>query len=117
MIKEAMTLEEAVAFFETDIATAGLPEWERAVAGLLAHAKRTIKARSGEPEYLRELRKYAAETQSENALVAVAHIDTLTANRDSLAACVERVRELARFQNGFSGVVRATDILAALEGV
>jgi len=51
---EPMTLEESVAFFDgekTD-ATGKLREWERAVAGLLAHGRRTVAARSAHADDL-----------------------------------------------------------------
>jgi hypothetical protein len=62
----------------------------------------------------RDAAREEEHTQRMRALRAEQESARLREDRDRLAACVERVRELARFQNGFSGVVRATDILAAL---
>jgi hypothetical protein len=156
-MSEPMTLEEAVRVLreQRDFALddtqrhPSLAQWfaerTQAIAIVAAHAERTIAARSGEPEAVTRLHA----TDSSDAREVSIYIDTLnltcgelmmqrdtlTADRDRLAACVERVVLACR--NSFDvrargkcpdcgelvdqttqavGLVRAADILAALEG-
>jgi len=130
-----MTLEEAMRVLETGVV---------AMHSRSAHAERTVEARSGEPEAVKRLREApvwhlvtdyidtltaerdAARERSEywKAEHAAANevIDTLRADRDRLAACVERVRGCEQDMHaqaskdirlaGFACAL--TDILAAL---
>jgi hypothetical protein len=146
---EPMTLEEAVRVLreQRDFALddtqrhPSLAQWfaerTQAIALVATHAERTIAARSGEPEAVTRLHA----TDSSDAREVSIYIDTLnltcgelmmqrdtlTADRDRLAACVERVRECKRYEADytFEGSyyheahiegewMRAADILAAL---
>jgi hypothetical protein len=148
-----MTLEEAVREVQADGFGMCSPA---ARAALLAHAKRTIAARSGEPEEVAAIRYVAkyhdmrrdVQLDRLGAMNVVEYLDTLTAelaaaraerdaykrakaenddrfmgerddaraDRDRLAAMVERVRGVvSNTWSGFPGHVRAADILAALE--
>ena len=150
-MSEPMTLEEALAIYYRASATKA--EIDDAYGVLVAHAERTVAARSGEPEWLTTTRMTRFLPRDRKA-EALAYIDTLTAelaaarqefaewldasrtaldahaavvaDRDRLAACVERVRFVAveeswdpmhAERNGWRvPVVTADSILSALEG-
>jgi len=156
-MSEPMTLDEAVRVMETATIYARGTEASRAYATIRAHAERTVEARSDEPEAVKRLREApvwhlvtdyidtltaerdAARERSEywKAEHAAANevIDTLRADRDRLAACVERATEwikvladgeftspfkvdpLERAKSHIAAIEHsAADILAALEG-
>jgi hypothetical protein len=85
-----MTLEEAMRVLETATIYARGAEASRAYATVRAHAERTVEARSDEPEAVKRLREAPVWH------LVTDYIDTLTADRDRLAACVERVRAVQR---------------------
>jgi len=124
---EPMTLEESVAFFDgekTD-ATGKLREWERAVAGLLAHGRRTIAARSGEPRAVTYWRDCVGGFSSDLTTTVqitpfaikemLAYIDTLTAElaaaRQEFAEWLDASRKAL---DAHAEVVAERDRLAAM---
>jgi len=111
-MSEPMTLDEAVRVMETATIYARGTEASRAYATIRAHAERTVEARSDEPEAVKRLREAPVWH------LVTDYIDTITAERDRLAACVERVRGIVSLQNAITyqtvGQYR-TALLAALE--
>jgi len=96
-----MTLEEAVAAcpiipcnYESETLTM-LPV--NVARTLKAHAERTVEARSDEPEAVKRLREAPVWH------LVTDYIDTITAERDRLAACVERVKKLPTWDHDPTG--------------
>jgi len=82
----------------------------------MAKARRTAQDFRGDSELLRCLLAVDAENGGSGLLKRVhERARAAEADRDRLAACVERVREIANQTGRFSGIVSTAAILAALE--